>query len=292
MTSSAPRPFSTPSPPFHRGWRHPRGCHLACEAGAVIFDLFCGCSGLLWDNSLQYVGQVPPDLSTLVSGRHQNRRCRAKMTAVFRKSCGLEERMAKLTTPQRLQMRLAHLGMIQGVIGRMAGYSAAVKTFSVTLSVAVIALTADGKGSSLPPWVIPAIIACFALLDAYYLSLEQCFRGLYDEVVDRDLDQAENLHISLSGRGCKTTFRSFFSFSVVGFFVPLVFILFMALTLASANDRRQQVSSRPPASPAAEVVRPAGGHPIIGSSPSTGVAATNAPATVTGGGPGGAGQNR
>lgn len=292
MTSSAPRPSSTPSQPCHRSRRHPRGCHLACEAEAVIFDLFCGCSDLLWGNSLQYVGQVPPDLSTLVSGRHQNRCCRARMIAVVRTSCGLEERIAKITTPQRLQMRLAHLGMIQGVIGRMAGYSAAVKTFSVTLSVAVIALTADGKGSSLPPWVMPAIIACFALLDAYYLGLEHCFRGLYEEVVDRDLDQAENLHISLSGGRCKTTIRAFFSFSVVGFFGPLVIILFMALTLAGANDRQQQVPSRPPASPAAEVVRPAGGHPTIGSGPSPGVAATNAPATVTGGGPGGAGQNR
>jgi hypothetical protein len=182
--------------------------------------------------------------------------------------------------------------MIQGVIGRMSGYSAAVKTFCVTLSVAVIALTADGKGSPSLPWVMPAIIALFALLDAYYLGLEYCFRRLYKEVVDRDLDYAENLHISLNGGRLQATIRSLFSVSVFGFFVPLAIILFMALTLGGANDRRQQVSPRPPASPSAEVVRPAGGHPTIGTGPSPGVAATNAPATVTGGGPRGAGQNR
>ncbi len=219
------------------------------------------------------------------------------MIAVFRNSCGQEKRIAKLSTPQRIQMRLAHLGMIQGVIGRMAGYSAAVKTFCVTLSVAVIALTADGKGSPSLPWVMLAIIALFALLDAYYLGLEYCFRGLYKEVVDRDLDQSENLHIYLNGGRLQATIRSLFSVSVFGFFGPLAIILFVALTLASANDRRQQVSPRPPGPPSATAtVRPSGGHSPVGAGqhpgPSSGVAPahTDAPATVAGGSPGGAGQ--
>ena len=50
-----------------------------------------------------------------------------------------------MTPGQQVQMRLTHLTLVQGVIGCMAGYSAAVKTFCVTLVAAVCALTSSGK---------------------------------------------------------------------------------------------------------------------------------------------------
>ena len=67
-------------------------------------------------------------------------------------------------TELQLQARLAHLATIQGVIGRMAGYSASVKTFTLTVSAALVAVAFDKE---LPVLFYAGflIAAVFALLD-------------------------------------------------------------------------------------------------------------------------------
>lgn len=132
-----------------------------------------------------------------------------------------------------VQMRLAHLAMIQAVIGRMATYSASVKTFCVTLVAAIIALTSSGKAEPWLPSLMLAIVLIFAVLDAYYLGLERAFREHYAEVVDRDLGLAHDLHISARTTAVAAIRKAIFSVSVLGFFVPLALILFIALSLAS-----------------------------------------------------------
>ena len=82
------------------------------------------------------------------------------------------------------QMIEAHLQIIQSVIQRMAGNSAACKTWSVTLVSAIMVLVADSGVARYS--VIAAIpIAAFLLLDAYYLALERTFRGSYNEFVKK-----------------------------------------------------------------------------------------------------------
>ncbi|PZQ63246.1 MAG: hypothetical protein DI570_09795 [Phenylobacterium zucineum] len=135
-----------------------------------------------------------------------------------------------------VQMRLAHLNMIQAVIGRMATYSASVKTFCVTLVAAIIALTSSGQAQPWLPSLMLAIVLIFAVLDAYYLGLERAFRDHYAEVVDRDVALAADLHISARITAVNAIRRSIFSVSVLGFFVPLALILFVALSLASRPD--------------------------------------------------------
>src|SRR5258708_18139928 len=81
-----------------------------------------------------------------------------------------------------LQDKVKHLELIQSVITRMAGNSALLKGWSVTLSAALIGLAAAKDAR--PQY---ALLGCFppvffAILDAFYLRQERLFRRLYDRV--------------------------------------------------------------------------------------------------------------
>jgi len=77
--------------------------------------------------------------------------------------------------------RLAHLGMIQSVINRMAGTSFILKGWSVTLVAAMSALAADNSRQAFAYLaLLPAVV--FWGLDGYYLRQERLFRKLYHAV--------------------------------------------------------------------------------------------------------------
>ena len=77
--------------------------------------------------------------------------------------------------------RIAHLEVIQGVIGRMAQQSFLLKGWAVTLVAAVIAFAAsDGKESVAFLALLPALV--FWGLDGYYLWQERLFRCIYNRV--------------------------------------------------------------------------------------------------------------
>jgi len=79
-----------------------------------------------------------------------------------------------------VQERVKHLELIQDVIVRMAGNSALLKGWSITLASALIGWAAS-EHSHVKYVVIgffPPIF--FAVLDAYYLRQERLFRRLYD----------------------------------------------------------------------------------------------------------------
>lgn len=117
---------------------------------------------------------------------------------------------------------LKHLEFIQNVITRMGGNSFLVKGWMITLVSALFALAAkdaDSRYSLITCLVIPA----FWLLDAYYLSRERQYRGLYDVVRFRSVT-----HFSMDARkhakGKNTWARSFFSVTLLAFYVPVIFI--------------------------------------------------------------------
>lgn len=72
-----------------------------------------------------------------------------------------------------------HLQMIQTTITRLAGQSTTIKGWCVTLTSALLGLGATSNTALLPGLAI-YVIAVFALLDAYYLTLERGYRTLYD----------------------------------------------------------------------------------------------------------------
>lgn len=75
-----------------------------------------------------------------------------------------------------------HLQFIQNVITRMNANSFQVKTWTVSIIVALAALAVNSKNYMyILISVVPTIL--FWTLDSYYLSQERKFRGLYKDVV-------------------------------------------------------------------------------------------------------------
>lgn len=75
-----------------------------------------------------------------------------------------------------------HLDLLQSTIARMAGYSFLLKGWSVTLSAALIGLSAK---DSRPRVALLALLPIMAFwgLDAYYLGLERRFRDLFGKAI-------------------------------------------------------------------------------------------------------------
>lgn len=79
--------------------------------------------------------------------------------------------------------QIAHLGMVQGVINRMASNSFALKALAVTIAAAIIAITGtqqDAPASVSYVGLFPVVV--FWLMDAKYLRLERLYRKLYDHI--------------------------------------------------------------------------------------------------------------
>ena len=74
-----------------------------------------------------------------------------------------------------------HLKLIQGVVDRLAGESAHLKTWSVTITAGLILLARTSGHPHQGFWgLIPLFI--LAVQDAYYLGAERAYRRLYNRV--------------------------------------------------------------------------------------------------------------
>lgn len=119
-----------------------------------------------------------------------------------------------------VQYRLAHLNMLQGVIGRMSGYSSSVKNFAVTIVAASLALAFD-KANSLPLWIALGASSLSAMLDAYYLSKEKGFRNAYERVASSPLQNAQDMAIKAEPSEFVAALASV---SIWLFYIPLIAI--------------------------------------------------------------------
>lgn len=158
--------------------------------------------------------------------------------------------MAERDSPTEIQLqsRLAHLAMVQAIIGRIAGYSAAVKNFNLTIAAALIAVAFDKALVGLL-LASAGITTVFALLDAYYLSLEKCFRDCYATISTRPWSEALDLSITQRPARPSDVFRSVQSVSVWGFYGPLLGgVLLLAYLLSHVQPRPSEtdIGSRPP----------------------------------------------
>ena len=86
--------------------------------------------------------------------------------------------------------KIAHLGMVQGIINRMASNSFALKALAVTIAAAIIALTGTQVSSlSTTSYVGIFPVLVFWHMDAKYLRLERLYRRLYDHIRnDKDVE--------------------------------------------------------------------------------------------------------
>lgn len=78
----------------------------------------------------------------------------------------------------------AHLGILQGVIERMASNSTSAKSWCITIVSAIFVIVAD---KSKPDYALIALVPTFLFftLDAYYLSMEKGFRNSYNLFVKK-----------------------------------------------------------------------------------------------------------
>ncbi len=133
------------------------------------------------------------------------------------------------------QQKIEHLKLIQGVVTRMAGNSAQVKTWSVSLVTAVVVFTGLSDN---PHWMIAlgglVPVVAFCLMDAQYLRLERCYRKLYAQAVKEDAIELFDMDFRPYMSSVDSVWRVIFSWSVIGFYgslfaIVLVVFLFLAL---------------------------------------------------------------
>lgn len=126
-----------------------------------------------------------------------------------------------------------HLGILQGVISRMASNSAACKGSCITIVSAILVVVAD---KSLPNLAYIALIptALFMLLDAYYLALEKGFRQSYNNFIGRlhngQAGVQDLFSVAPLGSTLGNQFKAILSVSVWGFYVFVAILIYLTRT--------------------------------------------------------------
>ena len=128
----------------------------------------------------------------------------------------------------------AHLGIAQSVIQRMASNSASCKAWCISLVAAILVIVADkGKPNYALIAAIPTLL--FLVLDAYYLALERCFRGSYNEFIDKvhaGRVAASDLYaVTPKGSLLKVFAQSLRSFSIWPFYLTLGVMIWLSMWL-------------------------------------------------------------
>ena len=125
-------------------------------------------------------------------------------------------------TSNLTENHIAHLGMIQGVINRMASNSFALKALAVTIAAAIIAITGTQQNTTASTsylGLLPVIV--FWLMDAKYLRLERLYRKLYDHIRKSEEFEAFSMNVTQFDNEVSSTLRIAFSWSVIWFYLAV-----------------------------------------------------------------------
>lgn len=152
----------------------------------------------------------------------------------------------ELKNEQLVALRLGHLNTVQGIVGRLSGFSASAKTFCIAATAALIGFLSDHPGANLLPIGIFGI-SSFWLLDAYYLGMERSARDAFDKIAARPLMEADNQEISIGGLKGSMFFSSLFSGSALLFYLPFLlgFLLLVLVLGTELEVNRPSIDSRP-----------------------------------------------
>ena len=124
------------------------------------------------------------------------------------------------------QHMVAHLQMVQGVVTRMAGNSAQMKTWAVSLVTAAYVFSGV---SANPHWLIGAggciPVIAFWVMDARYLHLEKCYRMLYDAILAEEVIQPFDLNYRPCAASVDSTWQVAWSWSVCLFYGALLIVI-------------------------------------------------------------------
>jgi len=134
--------------------------------------------------------------------------------------------------------KLKHLEFIQNVINRMNTNSFQIKSITVTIVAALIAVYASTqKISFVFIGLAPTLI--FWFLDTTYLQQERKFRGIYNDVAEitkvNDVKPYEMpIHKYTGGKYC--FFNVFKSKTIIWFYFPIIIILIVFGILLSTRS--------------------------------------------------------
>lgn len=131
--------------------------------------------------------------------------------------------------------KIAHLAMIQGVVDRMGGNLFYLKGWSITLLAGLFAISTSGT-LSLGEWstaLLIVLLLLFWIFDGYFLSLERCFRDLYDQVRkmnEEDIDFSMNIGEFTKLRS-RSPLNTMFRPTLVGFYGAILISMVIIIKL-------------------------------------------------------------
>lgn len=152
--------------------------------------------------------------------------------------------------PYTPEDRRKHLDYIQAVIARLAQGSASAKGFTLTIAGAAFGFSALNEAWYLALLGV-VVIACLSVLDMHYLYQERLFRCLFRAVVNNtaaDYDMNKDNY-----KGQATRLDTYRSWSVLGFYLPLLLTGLVVVAIAVNTDAPASgggSGGSPPASPA------------------------------------------
>lgn len=150
--------------------------------------------------------------------------------------------------PYTAEDRRKHLDYVQAVITRLAQGSTTAKTFTLTIAAAAFGFSALNEAWYLSLLGI-AVIACFSVLDMHYLYQERLFRCLFRAIVS---GRASNYDMDKDKyKGEATRADTYASWSVLGFYLPLLIagliVVGIALATSTTTDANKATGTAPPA---------------------------------------------
>ncbi|WP_101000483.1 hypothetical protein [Helicobacter pylori] len=101
--------------------------------------------------------------------------------------------MDNSTPKDRAKILTEELKILQGVINRMAQNSLECKKWTLALAVGVLSLKIEAISHLYGLCVLGALLICFYLLDAYYLTQERLLRKQYQWLIENRLKTDERL---------------------------------------------------------------------------------------------------
>lgn len=134
-----------------------------------------------------------------------------------------------------MEKKIKHLEMIQNIITRTSGNLFLLKGWAVTLIVALFTLVSKEFDSVYILFSF-CILFIFWLLDGYFLSMERCYRSLYNDVRkedEQDIDFSMDYRDFRKGRN--TWPRSFFSKTLSIFYGSLLIVMIIIIVFNHVN---------------------------------------------------------
>lgn len=140
--------------------------------------------------------------------------------------------------------QLKHLDYIQAIITRLNSNSFMIKGWCITITSALLALSASSKNTAIIVVAyIPIIV--FWLLDSFYLHTERKFRGLYKEAIKTPSQVGLfdlNIEQEFITKDKKNSFWAVAKSNTIAWFYSSLLILTIACTFFFVLDNSKQAT--------------------------------------------------